>query len=265
MNFKRVAPIILTGISVIASIAAVVMSAHDTPKAIEILDDHRLELDPTGETELLMSEKLKDYAKGYWRTGILLGVSITSSIASCAIGKHNYTALLKSSAAIAALGGTYTSKYKEEVKKLIGEEKEKLIDQKARRAVKETNFTDAVWFWEPITETLFKSSLQTVSQERYDGTTHIYNGDVVSLGDMFPELKRSVEYSKSHMLDMVWDTDDMYDRFGWSVPLIDFVEINKPGSENDEDPQNHRPNFNNGRHTYIIQYSHDPYVPPFTD
>ena len=265
MNFKQIAPIILTGISVVSSIAAVIMATHDTPEVIEKLDNHRLDIDPTGETDLTTGEKLKDYAKGYWKTEVLLGVSIASSIASCAIGKHNYSALLKSSAAIAALGGTYTSKYKEEVKKLIGEEKEKLIDQKARQAVKETDFTDAVWFYEPMTETLFKSSLQTVSEERYNGTTHIYNGDVISLGDMFPELKRTVGYDKNHMLDMVWDTDDMYDRFGWSVPLIDFIEINKPGSENDKDPQNHRPNFNNGRHTYIIQYSHDPYVPPFTD
>ena len=265
MNFKHVAPIILTGVSVVTSIAAVIMAAHETPRAIEILDNHKLEIDPTYETDLTTGEKLKDYARGYWKTGVLLGVSVASSIASCAIGKHNYTMLLNSSAAIAALGGTYTSKYKEEVKKLIGEEKEKLLDQKVRQAVKETNFTDAVWFYEPITDTLFKSSLQTVSEERYDATTHIYNGDVVSLGEMFPELKKTVDYGKAHMLDMVWDTDDMYDRFGWSVPLIDFVEINKPGSENDGDPQNHRPNFNNGQHTYIIQYSHDPYVPPFTD
>lgn len=265
MNFKQIAPIVLTGVSVVASIAAVVMAAYETPKAIEILDDHHLEVDPYGETDLTTGEKIKDYARGYWKTGAILGVSIASSIASCAVGKHNYTMLLKSSAAIAALGGTYTSKYKEEVKKLIGEEKEKLIDQRARQAVKETNFTDAVWFWEPITETLFKSSLQTVSDERYEGTTRIYNGDVISLGDMFPELRKAIDYGKSHMLNMVWDTDDMYDRFGWSVPLIDFVEINKPGSENDGDPQNHRPNFNGGRHTYIIQYSHDPYEPPFTD
>ena len=104
MNIKQIAPIILTGVSVIASIAAVFMAANDTPKVIETMDNHRLDIDPEGETDLSTKEKVIDCAKGYWKTEALLGVSITASVAACVVSRSNYRALLASTAAISVEG-----------------------------------------------------------------------------------------------------------------------------------------------------------------
>ena len=269
MNFKRVAPIILTGISVIASIAAVVMSAHDTPRAIEILDDHRLELDPTGETELLMSEKLKDYAKGYWRTGILLGVSIGSCIASCVISNHNYKAL----ASAAALTAAYTAKYRSKVRDVIGKEKEKLLDQQVRKEVKPKNFTDAVVFhydfpkdengfrmYEPIE---FKASLKDMYEQYIDGLQQIANLEVISIGDMFPQMYKAIPKNdpRQYQLDRIWHTDMLLDGYDVMVPSIYFDPVNIKGSENES--YVHSDHINDGKPAYIIRCMEDPEPPEY--
>ena len=112
MKIKDIAPIILTAVSVASSIAAVIMAINETPRAIEILDDHRLEVDPTGETDISVKEKIIDYGKGYWKTAALLGLSVSSSIASCVIGHKNYRALMASTAVIS----TAYAKHKDKVK-----------------------------------------------------------------------------------------------------------------------------------------------------
>lgn len=269
MNFKRVAPIILTGISVIASIAAVVMSAHDTPKAIEILDDHRLALDPTGETDLLMSEKLKDYAKGYWRTGVLLGVSVGSCVASCVISNRNYKAL----ASAAALTAAYTAKYRSKVRDIIGKEKEKLLDQQVRKEVKPKDFADTVVFhydfpkdengfrmYEPIE---FRASLKEMYEYYIDGLQKIANGEVMSIGDMFPQMYRAIPKSdpRQFQLDRMWHMDILLDGYDVMVPSIYFDPVNIKGSENE--PYVHSDHINDGKPAYIIRCMEDPEPPEY--
>ena len=192
MNIKRALPGILTGISVITSIAAVVMAANDTPRALEILDDHRLEVDPTGETDLTVQEKVVDYAKGYWRTGALLAVSVACNIASCVISHSNYKALAASAAAISAA----YSRHKDKVKELIGEEKAKLIEKQVHKEVSNDEFmTKKIWFQEAVSGEFFQSTWKDVYEAEYEANKRLNLEGYVTIGELFPIHKNSPKVS----------------------------------------------------------------------
>ena len=256
MRIKDVAPIILTAVSVVSSMAAVIFAVEDTPKAIQILDDHRLEIDPTGETDLILKEKVIDYAKGYWKTGICLGVSITTSIASCAIGHRNYRALMASTAALSAA----YSKHKSKVKQFLGEEKAKLIDQAVAREAKEDrklqNPTEKVWFYDTVSDTYFEMTWQDYWNSKLLANRDINTYGEISLGNMFPNIKKYMEDKKC--ADYEWFVDDILENYGY--PWLDITEEgwNLPGSENDDHQD---PNIRGGKPTWVIHYGIWP-LPP---
>ena len=255
MRIKDVAPIILTAVSVVSSIAAVVMAVNDTPRAYEYLDNHRLELDPSGETDLELSDKLKDYARGYWRTGVLLGLSITASVASCVIGHKNYKALMATTAAVSAA----YSKHKTVVKKFLGEEKAKLIDQMAAKEAKEENKnpTERVWFYDTVSDTYFQMTWQEYWSAKLYANRDINTYGEISLGNMFPGIKECME--DKNCADYEWFIDDILENYGY--PWLDITEepVNMRGSEND--PSSYDPHIRDGKPTWVIHYGIWP-LPP---
>ena len=248
MRIKDIAPVLLTAVSVASSIGAVVMAIFDTPKAYDILDNHRLELDPTGETDYLtVPDKIKDYAKGYWRTGVLLGLSVSTSIASCVIGQKNYRAL---AAATAAVTAAY-SKNKDKVKKFIGEEKAKLIDQSVKKELSEEckNPTELVWFQDSITDEFFKMTWSEFWERQVYAIQCLCddNEGQVSLGEVFPKLKQlAPKGSKA-----IWDKDDNLEHYGYK--WVDFMTEKRNGRGSEDGPIDIT--FNEGRETYVIYYS----------
>lgn len=257
MRIKDIAPIILTAVSVASSIAAVIFAVEDTPKAIKILDDHRLEIDPTGETDLIFKEKAVDYAKGYWKTGVCLGVSIATSITSCAIGHRNYRALMASTAALSAA----YSKHKSKVKQFLGEEKAKLIDQAVAKEAKEDrkikNSTELVWFYDTISDTYFQMTWQEYWNCKLCANRDINTYGEISLGNLFPGIDKRME--DKNCADYEWFVDDILENYGY--PWLEITEepVNMRGSEND--PSTYDPHIRDGKPTWIIHYGIWP-LPP---
>lgn len=251
MRFKEIAPIVLTAVSVASSVGAVVMAVFDTPKAYDILDNHRLELDPTGETDLLTTQdKIMDYAKGYWRTGALLGLSVTTSIASCIIGQKNYKALAATAATITAA----YSKHKDKVKKFIGEEKAKLIDKEVQSDLyaEHLNPSELVWFQDSVTDEFFQMTWDEFRQRQIYAIQCLCddNEGQVSLGEVFPKLKKlAPKGSKA-----IWDKDDNLEHYGFK--WVDFVPEKKNGRGTEDGPIDYK--FNDGKETWVINYSHYP-------
>lgn len=254
MRIKDVLPIVLTAVSVASSIAAVIMATYETPNAVKIVDDHRLEIDPEGKTDITVREKVIDYTKGYWKTGILLGVSVSTSIASCVIGHKNYRALMASTAVIS----TAYAKHKDKVKKFIGEEKAKLIDMQVKKdmeAEKAKNPTELVWFYDTVSDTYFQMTWQEYWSAKLFANRDINTFGEISLGNMFPGMVEHME--DKNCADYEWFVDDILENYGY--PWLDITEEgwNIPGSENDK----YDPNIRDGKPTWVIHYGIWP-LPP---
>ena len=250
MNFKQMSPVILTGLSIVSGVAAIFMSAYETPKAIEILDDHRLEIDPSGETDLLIQEKIVDYAKGYWRTGILAGVSIAASIASCAMSMHNYKVLAASTAAISAA----YAKYKDKVKGFIGDEQAKLINKQVTDELRSEDYTKCNLYFEPTTGMTFKSSHQDMDL-KYIRALHSIHCGSITLGEMYPELVKKDPHNK--IFDMIWDQDVLYEGAGDDWLEMWFEHVNYDPIEE----AHYYPDINEGKECYLIHYNYGPEPP----
>jgi len=256
MRIKDVLPIALTAISVVGSIAAVIMAANETPKAVEILDDKRLEIDPTGETDISVKEKAIICAKSYWKTEVLIGVSITASIASCVIGHKNYRALMASTAVLS----TAYAKHKDKVKKFIGEEKAKLIDQQVKESMKlekAKNPTELVWFYDTVSDTYFQMTWQDYWNAKICANRDINTYGDISLGNMFPNIKNYME--DKNCADYTWFYDDIVENYGY--PWLDIYEEawNMPYTEGDKN--NYDKSIRDGKPTWVIRYGIWP-LPP---
>ena len=272
MNIKSAIPVILTITGCISTVGAVVLSAIETPGAIERIDTHRLEIDPSGESDLCWQEKTIDYVKSYPKTIACTAVAMASIICSCVAGSSNYRALLKSSTAIAAGSTAYISKYRNKVKKMIGEEKEKLLNKQVCDEIKSDDFSDTVVFhfdlprdengfemYEPIE---FKSSLKMMYEYYIDAMLKIANGEVMSIREVFPQIGNAIPKNdpRQCQLDRIWHQDLLYDGFDVALPTITFEPVNHKGSENDEDKN---PLVNNGNPAYVIHYLEDPEPPEY--
>lgn len=272
MNVKTALPVILTITGCIATVGAVILSAIETPGAIETIDNHRLEIDPSGNSDLCTKEKIVDYAKSYKKTIACTAVAMASMIGSCVTGNCNYRALLKSSTAIAAGSTAYISKYRNRIKKMIGEEKEKLLNKQVRDEIASDDFTDSVVFhldlprdengfemYEPIE---FKSSLKTMYEYYVDAMQKIANGEVMSIGEVFPQISYAIDKNdpRQYQLDRIWHSDLLLEGFDVMLPTITFDPVNMKGSENEEDKN---PLVNNGNPAYVIHYLEDPEPPEY--
>lgn len=262
MRIKDILPIALTAISVASSIAAVLMAVHDTPGAFEVADNHRLAKDPEGLTDLTVKEKIVDYGKAYWKTELLLGTSIATSVASCVIGHKNYRALMASTAVIS----TAYAKHKDKIKKLIGEEKAKVLDKEVAdevymdAAYYPTNYNELVWFHDSVSDTNFKMTWCDYLNARYMAQIDLQTRESLTLGDLFYDSTLKNDILDKNYLDETWFLDYLREHSSISALLIDAIPYNFKGQENKR-PDRIDPDLNGGKPTYVIQYSMWP-LPP---
>lgn len=261
MGLRGALPAILTGISVATAIGSVLLAIHETPEAVRMLDDHRLEIDPTGETDLAPMEKVKDYTKAYWPTALCLTASVATGIASCVISQRRIKGVLISAAGVSAA----YAKYKDKVAEIIGEEKEKLIEKavaddihKEKKLMMSTNPTELVWFHDPITDTDFQMTMNDYWAAKYYAQTNLGFYGEVKLGDIFYHSTLAKETEDKKALEDMWFVDDLLENFGYPVLSIDEEAWNFPGTENADKQDMY---LNHGRPTWVIRYGMWP-LPP---
>lgn len=240
---KGTVSILCTAIACIGTIATAVMAANDTPKAMEILDNHRLEIDPTGETDLSWQEKAVDYAKGYWRTGVVAGITITAEVVVCLLSTKAYKALVGATATAAAIGG----KYKDKAAELFGQEKARILDNAVKKDIRNDGFmTEKVWFHEPISGEFFQATWRDIYEAEYEANKKIATDGFVCLGEIFPQIEKHAPKTA----EWTWCRDQLINDYGY--PWLDFVHMRKNCIATEDGGVDFK--FNDGRETYVIEY-----------
>lgn len=249
---KSTISIICTVISCVGTIGTAVMAVHETPETIRREDDRKLEIDPSGETELPWQEKAKIYAVGYWKTAAIAGVTIASSITSCAVSHSAYKQLLGVTAGVAAIGG----RYKDKAVELFGEEKARLLSNAVNKEIKDDEFlTKKFWFHEPTSDQFFQSTLKDVYEAEYEANKRVTLEGYVCLGDIFPQIKKLSPKTS----EWCWSQDMLVSDFGY--PWIDFIHCRRNVMASEDGGIDWH--FNEGRETYDINYGIYP-MPPIT-
>lgn len=234
---------VFTALGCIGTIASVLMAVHDTPMAIKRMDDHRMEIDPSGQTDLAFKEKVVDQTKSYWKTGVCTAAAITFNCIGFALSHKAYKELLSLSAAGAAI----TAKYKDKALELFGEEKAKLLDKAVKEDLKTDEFsTKLYWFQEPVSGEFFQSTLKDIYEAEYEANKRIRLEGYTCIGDIFPQIKKKAPKSAK----WVWCNDQLVDDYGY--PWLDFVHSRKNCMASEDGGIDYK--FNDGRETYVINY-----------
>lgn len=125
-KMSKHSPAILTGIGITGMISTTILAVKATPKAVRLLEKRETEL------ELATDERLtaKEVVKTTWKLYIPAAVTCAGSIA-CLIGANTLSSKRQAALATAyTLSETAFSEYRESVKEVIGEKKEKAIQDK---------------------------------------------------------------------------------------------------------------------------------------
>ena len=247
---KGTLSVVLTVVGCVGTVATAFMAIHETPRAIQILDEHRLQVDPSGETDLCWQEKALDYGKGYWKTAVVGGVTIAAQIGSCLVSHKAYKALMSASTAAAAIG----AKYKDKAAELFGDEKARLLDNSVKKDLNDSEFmTKKVWFRESVSECCFQTTWKDIYEAEYEANRQLATVGYVCIGEIFPEIEKLAPKTA----EWCWSQDMLIEDYGY--PWLDFIHHlrNCPASE--FGPIDWK--LNDGRETYDITYGIYP-MPP---
>lgn len=195
MAVSKHSPEILTGLGIAGMVTTTVLAVKATPKALELIEDRKEELD------VYPTEKLSpvETVKATWKCYIPAAVTGVTSVA-CLIGASSVN--LRRNAALTAaynLSATALSEYKEKVVETIGEKKEKEIHDKVaeERLNKEPVNQSAIIVsgngttrcFDTITKRRFTSDLETIRRIVNDLNARMINGeDYISLNEFYYEL-----------------------------------------------------------------------------
>lgn len=209
-------PEILTGLGIAGMITTTVLAVKATPKALDLIEDKKEELD------LDPSEKLHpaEVIKATWKCYIPTAVSGVTSIA-CLIGASSVHARRNAALATAYnLSATALSEYREKVIETIGEKKEQIVRNKvAEEKIKKDPVTSSTIImngngstrcYDTITKRRFTSDIESIRRVVNELNRRMINGeDYISLNELYVELG----------MDEVSIGDDL----GWNVAsgLID--------------------------------------------
>ena len=122
-KFSEHSPVILVGIGITGMISATVLAVRSTPKAMELIEEKKEELDTD---ELTKREIIKTCWKCYIPTMVSTGVSIASLIGANSVNSKRNAAL----ATAYKISEKAYNEYKEKVIETIGEKEEKNIREK---------------------------------------------------------------------------------------------------------------------------------------
>lgn len=195
MAVSEHSPEILTGLGIAGMITTTVLAVKATPKALELIEDRKDELD------IYPTEKLPpvETVKATWKCYIPAAVTGVTSIA-CLIGASSVNA--KRNAALATaynLAATSLTEFKEATREVVGEKKEQLIRNKIaeERVNNEPVNQSAIIVsgngntrcFDSITKQRFTSDIEKIRKAVNDLNRRMVNGeDYISLNEFYAEI-----------------------------------------------------------------------------
>lgn len=195
MAVSKHSPEILTGLGIAGMITTTVLAVKATPKALELIEDKKDEL------EIHPTEKLApiETVKVTWKCYIPATVTGLASMA-CLIGASSVNA--KRNAALMAaynLSATALSEYKEKVLETVGEKKEQIIrnkiaeDQINKEPVNQSAIIVSgngnTRCFDMITKRRFISDIESINRIINELNRRMVNGeDYISLNEFYSEL-----------------------------------------------------------------------------
>lgn len=187
----KYSPQILTGIGVAGMITTVVLAVKATPKALELIEDKKEELDAG---ELTVVDTVKTAWKPYVPavvTGVLSTVCI---IGGNAVGTRRTAAL----AAAYKISETALHEYKDAVVETIGEEKSKEVKEKVAQNKLDKNpvvekqiiVTNKGTFlcYDSLSGRYFQSDIETIRKAQNDINDYLFSEDYASLNMFYDFL-----------------------------------------------------------------------------
>lgn len=185
-------PEILTGLGIASGITTVVLAVKATPKAIELIEEEKKEL----ETDKLTPVET---VKAAWKPYIPAALTGVASIA-CIVSANSVNA--RRNAALAAayqISTTALSEYREKVVETIGEKKERTVREKVaqERVNKKPASTSEVivtkkgdtMFFDPLSGRYFKSDLEKIKSIVNDLNRRMIGGETyISLSEFYIEI-----------------------------------------------------------------------------
>lgn len=187
----KYSPQILTGIGVAGMITTVVLAVKATPKALELIEDKKEELDAG---KLTVVDTVKTAWKPYVPavvTGVLSTVCI---IGGNAVGTRRTAAL----AAAYKISETALHEYKDAVVETIGEEKAKEVKEKVAQNKLDKNpvvekqiiVTNKGTFlcYDSLSGRYFQSDIETIRKAQNDINDYLFSEDYASLNMFYDFL-----------------------------------------------------------------------------
>lgn len=192
---SRHGPEILTGLGIAGMITTTILAVRATPKALDLIEEKKEELDIHPREKLPVSETVK----ATWKCYIPAAITGVSSVA-CLIGASSVN--IRRNAALTAaynLSATALSEYKEKVIETVGEKKEQAIrDKVAEERIKKDPVKQSTIIvsgngttrcFDTITKQRFTSDIETIRRIVNDLNQRMINGDdYISLNEFYYEL-----------------------------------------------------------------------------
>ena len=233
LKAQKYAPEILVGLGITGMIGGAILACKKTPKAQEIIAEHKEEREVINETELTEEEERKKVGKLYVETGLKLAKNYASSatlmLTSAACILTGFGILKGRNASLLAAYNAATqamTAYRERVKDAVGEEKEGMIfsdakDEKVDHVTLDEN-------GEPKTEKQKTRIFQSDDPNKYsrwarffdevnnDIEWHRYGGNSQLMKEYL--ISRNQTWDRILHAEGVVFINDIYKDFGW--PLV---------------------------------------------
>jgi len=191
---KKHSPEILTGIGVTGMITSTVLAVKATPKAINLINDKKFELNYELSEKLPVKEVIKAAWKPYIPSVITGVMSATCIIGASAVNTKRNAAL----ATAYTLSENALLTYRDKVIETIGEKKEKEIRNKvAQDKVDKEPISNTQIFITPkgntlcmddITRRYFKSDIESIKKAINELNRQMMNQNYVSLNELYSAI-----------------------------------------------------------------------------
>lgn len=187
----KYSPQILTGIGVAGMITTVVLAVKATPKALELIEDKKEELDAG---KLTVVDTVKTAWKPYVPAVVTGALSTVCIIGGNAVGTRRTAAL----AAAYKISETALHEYKDAVVETIGEEKSKEVKEKVAQNKLDKNpvvekqiiVTNKGTFlcYDSLSGRYFQSDIETIRKAQNDINDYLFSEDYASLNMFYDFL-----------------------------------------------------------------------------
>lgn len=187
----KYSPQILTGIGVAGMITTVVLAVKATPKALELIEDRKEELDAG---KLTVVDTIKAAWKPYVPAAVTGVLSTVCIIGGNAVGTRRTAAL----AAAYKVSETALHEYKDAIVETVGEEKAKEVKEKVAQNKLDKNpvvekqiiVTNKGTFlcYDSLSGRYFQSDIETIRKAQNDINDYLFSEDYASLNMFYDFL-----------------------------------------------------------------------------